>query len=71
MLPPQDGEVGECYITKKPVKDLGLPDGANIGGIIRDGEGMNVSGNTMIQPGDHVIFFCLEHVLKKLEKYFR
>ena len=24
----------------------------------------------MIEPGDHVIIFCLEHVLKKLEKYF-
>ncbi len=62
---------GECLITKKPVKELGLPDGANIGGIIRNGKGMNVTGNTMIQIGDHVIVFCLEHVLKKLEKYFR
>lgn len=61
----------ECYITKKPVKDLGLPAGANIGGIVRNGEGMNVTGNTMIQVGDHVIIFCLEHVLKKLEKFFR
>lgn len=61
----------ECLITKKPVKELGLPNGANIGGIIRNGKGMNVTGNTMIQIGDHVIVFCLEHVLKKLEKYFR
>lgn len=62
---------GECLITKKPVKELGLPNGANIGGIIRNGKGMNVTGNTMVQSGDHVIIFCLEHVLKKLEKYFR
>ncbi|MBR4848999.1 MAG: Trk system potassium transporter TrkA [Bacteroidaceae bacterium] len=60
-----------CYITKKPVKNLGLPEGANIGGLIRNGEGMNVTGNTMIQAGDHVIIFCREHVLKKLEKYFK
>ena len=57
-------------ITRKPVKDLGLPHGANIGGLIRNGEGLRVSGNTMIQADDHVIIFCLEHVLKKLEKYF-
>lgn len=57
-------------ITKKPVKDLGLPSGANIGGFIRGGKGVNVSGNTVLEPGDHVIIFCLEHVLKKLEKYF-
>jgi trk system potassium uptake protein TrkA len=61
----------ECFITSKPVKSLGLPSGANIGGLIRNGEGMHVTGNTMIEPGDHVIFFCLERVLKKLEKYFK
>ena len=59
------------YITRKPVKSLGLPEGANIGGLIRNGEGMHVTGNTMIQDGDHVIIFCREHVLKKLEKYFK
>ena len=59
-----------AYITRKPVKELGLPNGANIGGLIRNGEGLHVSGNTMIQAEDHVIVFCLEHVLKKLEKYF-
>lgn len=57
-------------ITRRPVKDLGLPDGANIGGLIRNGEGMCVSGNSMIQADDHVIIFCLERVLKKLEKFF-
>lgn len=61
----------DSYITRKPVKSLGLPEGANIGGLIRNGEGMNVTGNTMIQAGDHVIVFCREHVLKKLEKFFK
>jgi trk system potassium uptake protein TrkA len=61
----------DSYITRKPVKSLGLPEGANIGGLIRNGEGMNVTGNTMIQAGDHVVVFCREHVLKKLEKFFK
>ena len=39
-------------VTRKPVKDLGLPAGMTIGGLVRDGVGMLVSGNTMIQPGD-------------------
>ncbi len=56
-------------ITKKAVKDLSLPAGVNIGGLIRNGEGMHVTGNTMIQADDHVIFFCLEHVIKKMEDY--
>lgn len=65
-FPVRDGSA----ITRRPVKDLGLPDGANIGGLIRNGEGLRVSGNTMIQADDHVIVFCLERVLKKMEKYF-
>lgn len=59
-----------ALITRKVVKDMSLPAGATIGGLIRNGEGMHVTGNTMIQADDHVIIFCLENVLKKLEKYF-
>ena len=54
-------------ITKHPVKDLGLPKGATIGGLIRQGEGIVVMGNTLIQPGDHVVVFCLNMMIKKIE----
>ncbi len=57
-------------ITKHPVKDLGLPKGTTIGGLIRGGEGIVVMGNTQIQPGDHVVVFCLSMMIKKIEKYF-
>ena len=57
-------------ITKHPVKDLGLPKGTTIGGLIRNGEGVVVMGNTLIQPGDHVVVFCLSMMIKKIEKFF-
>lgn len=57
-------------ITKYPVKDLGLPKGATIGGLIRQGEGIVVTGGTLAQPGDHVVVFCLSMMIKKIEKYF-
>ena len=57
-------------ITQKPVKDMGLPKGITIGGLIRNGEGLMVTGNTMILPGDHVVVFCLEMMIKKAEKFF-
>jgi trk system potassium uptake protein TrkA len=57
-------------ITKHPVKDLGLPKGTTIGGLVRQGEGQLVTGDTIIQPGDHVVVFCLEMLIKKIEKYF-
>ena len=57
-------------ITRKPVKDLGLPQGMTIGGLVRDGQGYLVSGNTMIQPGDSVMVFCHNINMKKIEKLF-
>ena len=57
-------------ITRHPVKDLGLPKGTTIGGLIRNGEGVVVMGNTLIQPGDHVVVFCLSMMIKKIEKFF-
>jgi trk system potassium uptake protein TrkA len=58
-------------VTKKPVKDLGLPFGVAIGGLVRKGQGILVNGNTQIEAGDSVMVFCHEHNLKKLENYFK
>lgn len=60
----------DSKITKYPIKDIGLPKGITIGGLVRHGEGLLVSGDTMILPGDHVIVFCLDMMIKKAEKYF-
>lgn len=57
-------------ITKNLVKDISLPRGVTIGGLIRDKEAILVTGNTQIQPGDHVVVFCLEGMIKTIEKYF-
>lgn len=58
-------------VTKKPVKNLGMPFGVTIGGLVRGEEGILVNGNTQIQAGDSVIVFCHEQNLKKVEKYFK
>ena len=50
-------------VTKKPVKDLGLPIGVTIGGLVRKNEGMLVSGNTQRYHQKH----CFEK--KQLSKY--
>jgi trk system potassium uptake protein TrkA len=53
------------------VKDLGLPSGVTIGGLVRAGEGMLVSGSSQIQAGDSVMVFCHEQKLNNIEKYFK
>jgi trk system potassium uptake protein TrkA len=57
-------------ITKHPVKDIGLPKGVNIGGMIRNGVGSLVTGSTQIQAGDHVVVFSLGSMIQKLERFF-
>ena len=57
-------------ITRSLIKDISLPRGVTIGGLIRDKEALIVTGNTQIQPGDHVVVFCLEGMIKTIEKYF-
>ena len=72
-----DSEVAEftaaegSRVTKKLVKDLGLPVGATIGGLVRNGTGMLVSGNSQIEAGDSVMVFCHEAKLKQVEKFFK
>lgn len=60
-------------IIKHSVRDLGLPQGTTIGGLIRNGKGIVVNGNTQIIPGDHVVMFCLGQgqLLKKIDKFFK
>ena len=57
-------------ITRNQVKDISLPRGVTIGGLIRDKEAILVTGDTQIVTGDHVVVFCLEGMIKSIEKYF-
>ena len=72
-----DAEIVEFYakegslITRHKVKDLNLPDEANIGGIVRAKEGILVNGETQIIAGDLVIVFCKNHVIRNLERFFK
>ena len=57
-------------VTRTQVKDINLPRGTTIGGLVRDGEGILVTGTTEIKAGDHVVVFCLASMIKRIEKYF-
>lgn len=57
-------------ITKSKIKDLRLPANVNIGGYVRNGEGFIVAGDSIIEPGDHVICFCVSSAIRKIENYF-
>ncbi len=58
-------------VTRNAVKDLGLPFGVTIGGLVRGEHGELVSGNTRIEAGDSCVVFCHEHKLGAIEKFFK
>lgn len=58
-------------ITKKPVKDLGFPTGAIIGGVIRGSEAIIAVGDTLIEPYDRVAIFALPDTLKEIDRFFK
>ena len=58
-------------ITRSEVMNLHLSHDMTIAGLLRDGKGILVKGNTLIQPGDHVVVFCLACAMNKVEKLFK
>ena len=61
----------QSKVTRKKVYELGLPPGATIGGLVRNGVGHLVSGGTQIEAGDIVVVFCHNMRMDKLEKFFK
>ncbi len=72
-----DAEVAEflvtdkCRITKHAIKDLGLPEKALIGGVIRNNKGLIPTGDFQILPGDRVVVFAGRDCIHKLDRFFR
>ena len=57
-------------IIDKPVKELGFPKEAIIGGVIREDKSHIVVGDFQIQPQDRVVIFSLPDGVRKIEKLF-
>ncbi|MBQ0115951.1 MAG: Trk system potassium transporter TrkA [Bacteroidales bacterium] len=71
-----DAEVAELIVkegskvTRGDIRDLHLSRNMNIAGLVRDGKGQLVTGDTRLRSGDHVVVFSLSGSLSKIEKMF-
>jgi trk system potassium uptake protein TrkA len=61
----------KCAVTKSAIKDLELPKGALIGGVIRNNKGLIPDGDFTIRPEDKVVVFAKTECAKKVSRYFR
>lgn len=57
-------------ITKAPVMKLSLPKGITLGGMVRNGKGQTVTGQTQLQAGDHVVVVCMNEKINQVERLF-
>jgi trk system potassium uptake protein TrkA len=57
-------------VTKKPIRALKMPEGAIIGGIIRETESFIAVGDFQILENDRVVVFALPGMRYKVEKLF-
>lgn len=57
-------------ITKAPVKDLKLPKDMTLGGLMREGKVILIDGNTVIQPKDLVMVFCINTSIARIKNLF-
>ncbi len=60
----------DAPVTKGPVKTLDIPDGITFGGMVRNGVPQMIHGDTVIEPYDHVVVFCLNTPLNSLKEFF-
>lgn len=56
--------------TRKPIRDLALPPGATIGGIIRGRETIFPTRDTQIKARDKVVVFALPKVMEQVSRLF-
>lgn len=72
-----DAEVMEFGVTEKsriaqaPIKDVGLPKEALIGGVIRDHRGLIPTGDFEVQAGDKVVVFASSECSRKVTRFFK
>jgi len=57
-------------ITTLPLRDIGFPENALVGGIIRNNKGIIANGTIKIEPYDKVIVFALPSAFNEVQDFF-
>ena len=60
----------DAKITKKKLRDLTLPDGVIIAGVVRGSKSFIAVGDTQIKANDKVVLFALPNAIHKIGEYF-
>ncbi len=61
----------KAKIIEKSLCEIDFPKDAIIGGLIRGKAGYIATGDTKIQPGDHVVVFAMPSAISEVSRFFK
>jgi trk system potassium uptake protein TrkA len=71
-----DAEVLEMVVPDQsrfrniPIKEMGFPNRAILGAVVRKERVLIPTGDTILEPGDDVVVFALRNAVREVEKFF-
>src|SRR5215207_5318270 len=59
-----------CKVAGRPLSEVGFPEGAIVGALLRDGDVVIPTGREILEPGDDAVVFTVEDAIEEVERLF-
>src|SRR5918998_5644688 len=59
-----------CRVAGRPLSEVGFPDGAIVGALLRNGDVVIPTGREVLRPGDDAVVFTVEDAIEEVERLF-
>src|ERR687898_1345690 len=59
-----------CRVAGRPLSEVGFPNGAIVGAVLRDGDVVIPTGKEVLRPGDDAVVFTVEDAVEEVENLF-
>ena len=59
-----------CRVAGRPLSEVGFPEGAIVGALLRDGKVVIPTGREVLRPGDDAVVFTIEETVDEVERLF-
>lgn len=57
-------------VINKPLREIGIPQNALVGGVVRKKQSYIPGGDYLLQEGDHVVVFALPDAIQQIDRLF-
>src|SRR3712207_4377298 len=59
-----------CKVAGRPLSEVGFPEGAIVGALLRNGDVVIPTGAEVLRPGDDAVVFTVEAAVEEVERLF-